>query len=40
MDKKESRVLTNVVKTANIKKKEVVKSKTSKYLFHKAILLF
>ena len=31
MDKKESRVLTNVVNTANIKKKEVVKSKTGKY---------
>ena len=28
MDKKESTFLTDVVKTANIKKKEVVKSKT------------
>ena len=40
MDTKESTFLTDVVKTANIKKKEVVKSKTGKYSFHTAILLF
>ena len=38
MDKKESTFLTDVVKTANIKKKEVVKSKTGN--IHRAILLF
>ena len=40
LDTKESTFLTDVVKTANIKKKEVVKSKAGKYSFHKAILLF
>ena len=40
MDKKESTFLTDVVKTANIKKKEVVKSKTGNIQFIDPFYLF
>ena len=40
MDKKESTFLTDVVKTANIKKKEVVKSKTGNIQFIEPFYFF
>ena len=40
MDKKESTFLTDVVKTANIKKKEVVKSKTGNIHFIEPFYFF